>query len=444
MRRHQHDDFGGQPPRRPDAERWRRDFRLLLAARIVSSAGTGFGPIALGFGVLGLPGADAGTLSLVVACQTLPQLLLVLLGGVFADRLPRAVLLAASEVTAGLAWGAMAAMVGTGAAPLLLLSACAVVTGAAAAPVGPALTGMVVHVVPASERPRANSVLRSATYTARTAGLTLAGPAVAWAGAGWALAIDAATYLLAAVLLAALRPAAPAAAPAPRAGVGRELAAGWREFTGRQWLWVLVTGHSVGYAVAAAVTGVLGPSAAQSYLGGPRAWSAILAGQAVGALAGAVIARWIRPRRPALVAALLLPAGAVPIALLAAASPVPVAVAGAVVSGVGNGLLMVLADTVIQQHVPAHTVSRVSAYDWFGSLALAPMTAAAAGIGARELGLRPTLAGCAVLVCTAAAFTVCAPQVRALRAAPLRPEHPAKQPDGRWRPGGRSAQGSSP
>ncbi|MGC5014982.1 MFS transporter [Streptosporangium sp. DT93] len=405
--------------RRPDAAGWRRDFRLLLAARVVSSAGTGFGPVALGFGVLGLPGADTGTLSLVVACQTLPQLLLVLLGGVLADRLPRTVLLATAEVTAGLAWGGMAVMVGTGSAPVPLLAACAVVAGAAAAPVGPALTGMVVHVVPASERPRANSVLRSATYTARTVGLVVAGPTVAWAGAGWALAVDAVTYLLAAVLLAALRPAAPASFPGT--GMAGELVAGWREFTGRQWLWVLVTGYSVAYAVASAVTGVLGPFAAQSYLGGPRAWSAVLAGQAVGTLAGAVVARWVRPPRPALVAALLLPAGAVPIALLAAALPVPVVVAGAVVAGVGNGLLMVVADTVVQQHVPAHAVSRVSAYDWFGSLALAPVAVAAAGIGARELGVRPTLAGCAVLVCAAAAFTVCAPQVRALRANPPPP-----------------------
>ncbi|MFI6509451.1 MFS transporter [Streptosporangium sp. NPDC050855] len=418
--------------RGPGAAGWRRDFRLLLAARVVSSAGTGFGPVALAFGVLGLPGADTGTLSLIVACQTVPHLLLVLLGGVLADRLPRTVLLAAAEVTAGLAWGGMAVMVGTGAAPVPLLSACAVVAGVAAAPVGPALTGMVVHVVPASERPRANSVLRSATYTARTAGLVAAGPTVAWAGAGWALAVDAATYLLAAVLLAALRPAVPTSASTsvsvsvstetPGPGLAGELVAGWREFTGRQWLWVLVTGYSVGYAVTSAVTGVLGPSAAQSYLGGPRAWSAVLAAQAVGTLAGAFVARWVRPRRPALVAALLLPAGAVPIALLAAALPAPVVVAGAVVAGVGGGLLMVLADTVIQQHVPAHAVSRVSAYDWFGSLALAPVAVVAAGIGARELGLRPTLAGCAVLVCAAAAFTVCAPQVRTLRSAPPGPE----------------------
>ncbi|GII04027.1 MFS transporter [Planobispora takensis] len=417
----------------PGTARWRRDFRVLLAARVVSSAGTGFGPIALGFGVLGLPGADVGTLSLVVACQTLPQLLLVLLGGVLADRLPRAALLAAAEATAGLAWGGMAVMIGLGTAPLPLLLACAVVAGAAAAPVGPALTGMVVHIVPASERRRANSVLRSATYTARTAGITLAGPAVVWAGAGWALAVDAATYVLAAVLLIALRPIAPVPAPAPAtapaAGLAGELAAGWREFTGRQWLWVLVTGYSVGYAVAGAVTGVLGPSAAQSYLGGPAAWSAILAGQAVGTLAGAVAARWIRPRRPALAAALLLSVGALPVALLAAAPPAPVVVAGAVVAGAASGLLMVLADTVIQQHVPAHAVSRVSAYDWFGSLALAPVAVAAAGAGAREFGLRPTLLGCAVLVCAAAAFTVCAPQVRTLPPAPHRPGHPADRPD---------------
>ena len=89
------------PPRR-----WRddlrllneRDLRLLVASRLVSDVGNGIAPIALAFGVLGLPGGDARSLGLVLFCAALPRLLFLLLGGVIADRVrSRARLMAAAE-----------------------------------------------------------------------------------------------------------------------------------------------------------------------------------------------------------------------------------------------------------------------------------------------------------------------------------------------------------
>ncbi|WND33215.1 hypothetical protein RI578_02455 [Streptomyces sp. BB1-1-1] len=62
---------------------WRdQRFVLLLSARVISVLGNGFAPVALAFAVLALPGAGAGRLSLVLACQALPQLLFILIGGV--------------------------------------------------------------------------------------------------------------------------------------------------------------------------------------------------------------------------------------------------------------------------------------------------------------------------------------------------------------------------
>ena len=50
-------------------------YLVLLAARTISMLGMAFSPIALAFGVLRLPGGDAGSLSIVLAAQTLPTVL---------------------------------------------------------------------------------------------------------------------------------------------------------------------------------------------------------------------------------------------------------------------------------------------------------------------------------------------------------------------------------
>jgi Transmembrane secretion effector len=66
-----------------------RRFALLLTARTISVLGGSFAPVALAFGVLGLPGATAATLSVVLTAEALPMVAFMLVGGVIADRLPR-------------------------------------------------------------------------------------------------------------------------------------------------------------------------------------------------------------------------------------------------------------------------------------------------------------------------------------------------------------------
>ncbi|MBK3626341.1 hypothetical protein JHN59_16110 [Streptomyces sp. MBT49] len=78
---------------------WRdRRFVLLVWARVVSVLGNSFAQLALALAVLALPGASAGPLSLVLACQALPQLVFILVGGAWASRSP-----VSSESTGALA-----------------------------------------------------------------------------------------------------------------------------------------------------------------------------------------------------------------------------------------------------------------------------------------------------------------------------------------------------
>ncbi|MBI5027454.1 MAG: MFS transporter, partial [Actinobacteria bacterium] len=108
-------------------------FMVLLAARTVSMLGMAFAPVALAFGVLAMPGADAGTLSIVLAAQTIPLVAFMLVGGVIADRYPRALVLRWGQIVAAAAWASIGIMMLSGHTPLWLLCLAAAFAGLAGA-----------------------------------------------------------------------------------------------------------------------------------------------------------------------------------------------------------------------------------------------------------------------------------------------------------------------
>jgi MFS family permease len=65
------------------------NYRRLFAARTISNLGNGIAPIALAFGVLELPGTTPTSLSLVLAAQAVPLVVMLPIGGVIADRFGR-------------------------------------------------------------------------------------------------------------------------------------------------------------------------------------------------------------------------------------------------------------------------------------------------------------------------------------------------------------------
>ncbi|MFD5629657.1 MFS transporter [Streptomyces sp. NPDC127072] len=396
-----------------EAPLWRdRQFVLLASARVLSVLGNGFARVALAFAVLALPGAGPGRLSLVLACQALPQLVFILAGGVIADRMSRSGLMVLADVMGAGAYTGLAVMVLTGHAPLVAMCLLAVVAGSATALFAPALDGLVPLIVPLDRLQRANGLLRVGTNSSLLLGLALSGVTVALVGAGWALALNAASFVVSAVLTARLRVAA---RPRKKASGWSELREGWQEFASRQWLWVVVAQYSVVIAVTNANVGVLGPLMAERHLGGARVWSVIVAAQAVGTVAGAGLASRVRVRHPVRVAVLCTFPAAVPIALLGAEAPVWLISAAMFGAGVAGDFFGVLWATTIQQEIPERLLSRVSSYDWFGSLALAPLGLLLAGPLAATLGTRRTLAGCATLLTLATTAALLSPQVRNLR-----------------------------
>jgi MFS family permease len=149
--------------------------------------------------------------------------------------------------------------------------------------------------------------------------------------------------------------------------------------------------------------------------GGAGAWTAILVVSAIGALAAGATALRLKPRRPLLLACVAVIPNAAPMIVLALQLPWEILVVTALVTGFGNMLFNTLWETTLQQHVPPASLSRVSAYDWFGSLLCQPLGLALAGVVAAGIGMSRTLWIAAAVSFVAVAAMLAAPSVRHLQ-----------------------------
>lgn len=397
----------------------RRNFGLLFAGRCISFLGNAMAPVALAFAVLQLTGS-ASALGIVLAARMVPNILLLLAGGVIADRLPRSTVLIGSQLVAGVAQAVAAALLISGRAEVWQLAVLEALNGAAFAVYYPADTAVVPLTVPQDRLREANAVIRFGTNAALILGAALAGVLVAAFNPGWAIAADAGTFFLAAALLTGMRGIKAAAAGG--ASFIADLIEGWSEFIAHRWLWTVVAQFSIMLVGFMGAFLVLGPLVAQRDLSGASSWAAIVGGQSAGLLAGGLIAlRW-HPRRPLLVATIAVFANALPIAGLATGVSLVAIVGAAIVNGTGMEIFGVYWYTALHEHVAPEALSRVSSYDALGSIALTPVGLAAAGPVSAVIGVTATLwLGVALIVVPTAAVLL-VPEVRTLGPAEARAE----------------------
>jgi len=373
-----------------------RDFRLVFGAQVVSLFGDGIIPVALAFAVLDLTGS-ATDLGLVLAARLVPLVGCLLLGGVVADRLSRRRVMIGTDVVRTFSQALLGVLLVTGEAQLWQLIVLQAVLGAATGFFNPASSGLLPLVVSPARLQEANALRGLALAAGGVAGPIVAGILVATIGAGDALLADAATYAASALLLSRASVTETARAEGGRSSVMQDLRGGWREVTARTWVWTIILAFSVVNMLGASSFYVLGPVVSRSDLGGAGAWAAILAGYGIGQVAGAITALHVRPGRPLLVAILVAELGAMPNLLLAVPASTALIAIAAVLGGGGGMLFITLWETTLQQHVPIEVLSRVSAYDWFGSLTLVPIGFAVVGPLSDAIGVSATLWATAAL-----------------------------------------------
>ncbi len=360
--------------------------RYVVAAG-VSNLGSGMAQIALAFAVLDLGGPT--DLGLVLLAREIPLVALLLLGGVWADRISRRAIMVGADAVRSSAQALTAVLLFTGSAEVWNLALLQIAFGGVDAFSRPAYTGLVQQLVRPEQLQQANALLGLARSTTRIAGPAVGAAIVAAASPAWALAVDATTFAISALLVLSLR-----LAQSARAAVGSilgDLRDGWHEFTSRTWVWTIVTYFGLFQLTLFPALLVLGPFVAKEELGGARAWGTILALQGVGAVIGGLLALRLTFARPLVASTVLCVPTALLLLLLAVPAPVAVLAAVACVASVG----LTLGDTVwfstFQRHIPEHAVSRISSFDWFGSVALNPLGYALVGPLSDAVGVSTTL-----------------------------------------------------
>jgi len=394
-------------------------FRTLLIARIISNFGNGLGPIALAFGVLGLEDATASSLSIVMAAQLGPMVLFMLFGGVIADRFPRALVVGASDILLSGFVIANGLMLISGSATIFSLAVIAFISGSLNALWWPAFAGLVPEIVDEEDLQSANSVVALGANGANISGTVVGGIIVAGIGAGWAMVTDGISFLIAGLLVFTLRKYGKTREQSEHSPtVFDDLVHGWKEFSSRSWVVAVVAGYAIINMIFESVFAVVGPVHAEQSLGGPKPWSWILAALSAGMMAGVLVSLKVRPKHPILIALSAQLAVAIWILIMGVTNWIPFIMVSAFFAGIAFDFFYVLWQTAMQSHIPRESLSRVSSYDAFGSLALAPLGLIVAGPLTEKFGTSTTLIAMGLVFIAILGVVLAVPAIRHLEAKP--------------------------
>jgi MFS family permease len=405
-----------------------RDLRRFLTGYAATMLGTTMTPVALTFAVLDR-GGDAGDVGLVLTAESVPLVLLLLAGGVVSDRLPRRWVMVVADVVRACTQALLAVLLITGEPPLGVLMAAAAVLGAGQAFEGPALTALMPEITPAHQLQQANALRGIAESAGRGLGPAIGGVVVAVAGAGWAVGLDAVTYAVSALCLAGLHISHEPRGSGHSASFLGDLREGWVAFRSRTWLWVVVAQWSLLCLLVLPAYMVLGAVVADDDLGGARSWGLILAGEGFGSVVGGLAMLRLRFHRPLAAGVIGAMAFALPLIALATGRPVGVVAVASVAAGMGMSVLATTWETALQRHVEPEALSRVSSYDWFGSVGTLPIGFALVGPISGVLGIDGALWLAVVVWTTASLVVLMVPSVRHLTDHPDQPDDP-DQPTG--------------
>ncbi len=362
--------------------------RTIFISYLITYMGTAMAPIAMAFGVLELTGSTKDA-AFVLAAPTLAGILIVLLGGAIADRTSRQAIIVIAEVVAMVVQLVIGVLFLSGEATLLLLSLLMLINGAAMAFNGPASAGFIPQLVEKEDLQATNALLGISRNGAMIFGAALGGVLVAWVGAGMTLLIDALSFGFSALLVWRLVPKRQI--KPEKTSIFQDLKLGWAAFSEHRWIWVIVVQFAFVVAAAESVLALIGPAVAKTLLGGPMDWGFIAAGLGLGTVIGGMIAFKINvtyPLRLATICVLFL--GLLPMTLSVPLSVLWIALS-ALVAGIAIEIFSVIWMTTLQRKIPAHLLSRVSAYDHIGSISLAPLGIVVAGFLFESWGYRAVL-----------------------------------------------------
>ena len=370
-----------------------RNFAWYFASRFANTLGNMMASIALTFAVLDITDS-ASALGQVLAAHTIPMIVLLLWGGVISDRFPREHVIQLSNVASTQA--IIAVLVITGTAQLWLLIVLSVIHGAVSAISFPAMASLLPQLVERDQLQPANALMSLTRNGLTVLGPTIGALFVVTLGAGWALAIDASTWLLSALLLIPVR--IPRVEPTEaKPSTTEELRQGWQFFRATTWLWAVVVGFGFLNMIHTGTLFVLGPIVADDTIG-RQAWGYVLSAEAVGLLAMTIVLMRVPLKRPLLIGMAAVSLAAIPMIVLGIEPNLIALVIAAFVAGAGIELFSMGWNLAMQEHIEERMLSRAYSYDALGSFIAMPIGQLAWG------PLGETFGNSAVLVLSGIAY----------------------------------------
>jgi MFS family permease len=401
-----------------------RDFRLLLADRLIAPASVGFSLVGVSFAVLKATNS-ASDLSYVLAAQIAPSLVFALIGGVAADRFPPQRVIIAANLMMALGEGTFGILVLTGHPPLWAMMGLEAVTGTGIAVFYPASQALLPRLVPWDLLQEASAISRLVMNTGQMSGAAVAGLLVAATSPGVALLLCGIGMVSTVPALMSIRAGRESLRPVAAAGDGAagratpsmltELREGWSEFRSHTWLWVIVAQFCVVLMAWYGAFSVLGPVVAREHLGGAAAWGAITAADAFGLIAGGVVSLRFTPRRPMLFVVLTGAAIAISPLSLAMVLPLAAICVASFALGVFVEMMMVQWTVTMTRNIPPDKLARVSSYDVLGSVMAMPAGALIAGPLGTAIGTSRAQYAAAAVIVVASALALIPRDIRTIR-----------------------------
>ena len=356
------------------------------AGRFISNFGNGMSPVALAFGILHLKNGSPTLLGWVLGSATISMLIVAPFGGVIADKFGRVRMAGISDT-----WGSIGLFIQAfffihGDVPIWLMLIANINFGLMWGIFWPANSGIVPALVPEKDLQQANAFGNFFTNSSMILGAASAGILVAQFGAGWALLIDASTFLISGLLVLSFSKKVHAKSESEHSML-YDLKHGWNVFISYRWIVVEVAGFSVIVMAWAWGENVLGPLISLQHFNGAKSWSLVLTMESIGLIIGSIIGMRVKFKYPMRTLTLLTLFFAVYMYSMVAPQPLWFIAISAFIWGIVLDLWASIWPTALQRTVPRETLSRISSFDAMGSLLLRPVGLAIAGPISSWLGI---------------------------------------------------------
>ena len=388
------------------------DFRWLWSSQTISAIGDQVFPIAATVSVLNA-GGTAADLGLVLGARWLAVVLFALVGGVWADRLPRRMVMMVADLFRAAAIGVV--VIYPGNMPVPALAALVFAVGAGEAFFRPAESALLPQLVPSERLPAANGLVSISSRSAAVIGPGIGGLLVAGFGQiHLAYAVNSLTFLLSFVCLFFVHEPPRQDQPQTEPFL-RELGDGLREVRSQPWLFACLIAGAFMLMTVIAPEEVLLPIIGRREFGDDSVFAASLAAFALGGILGAIFAIRFKPRHPGQTAWMLgLAFGLIPLALIFPVSRWLI-IGAYFIAGAAWEPWAIWWNSAVQRGVPPDRLARVTSVDWMATFALMPLGLALTGPLVARVGETTVLIGVICCLLTISFTVLRVPGVRDFR-----------------------------